>query len=76
MESPGFNHRSFIDTNLLRDGNDPAAVGRHLRNLEIVRSYTRAFFDKYLQDKQPTLLDRAEREFPLLLLLGNQLARR
>jgi hypothetical protein len=63
MESPGFNHRSFIDTNLLQDGNDPAVVARHLQNLEIVRSYTRAFFDKYLQDKQPTLLDRAEREF-------------
>jgi hypothetical protein len=57
-EMPGFNHRSFMDTNLLAASDDPAAVERNLYNLQIVREYTRAFFDKYLKGKNDTLLDR------------------
>jgi predicted dienelactone hydrolase len=57
VETPGFTHRSFMDLRLLGHSDDPTEVVQHLKNLEIVRSYTRAFFDKYLMEQKDTLLD-------------------
>jgi predicted dienelactone hydrolase len=58
VETPGFTHRSFIDLPLLKASDDPAAVARNLENLRTVRTYTRAFFDKYLKGRKDTLLDQ------------------
>jgi predicted dienelactone hydrolase len=57
-ETPGFNHRSFIDTSLFKSG-DKADLAQQLTNMEIVRQFSRAFFDKYLRSARETLLDRA-----------------
>jgi len=57
VETPGFNHRSFMDTPMLRDSGQPSAQAR--RNLTIVRTYTRAFFDRYLGGARSTALDAA-----------------
>jgi len=54
---PSFNHRSFIDAALLKAGDDQKAVTENMRNLKIVRTYTRAFFDKHLKDIKKTSLD-------------------
>jgi pimeloyl-ACP methyl ester carboxylesterase len=56
-ETPGFNHRSFIDTSLFNSG-DKADLAQRLANMGIVRGYTRAFFDKYMRTAKDTLLDR------------------
>jgi len=57
VETPRFNHRSFIDTNLFKSG-DKADLAQQLTNMEIVQHYTRAFFDKYLRTGKETLLDK------------------
>ena len=56
---PGFVHRSFIDTKLLRSIDDTAAVRTNVEYLGIVRTYTRAFFDRYLNDAPGELLTPA-----------------
>jgi pimeloyl-ACP methyl ester carboxylesterase len=63
LEGPGSNHRSFMDTNLLAIGNSPAAA-KHRLNLQIVREYTLAFFDKYLRGKKDTILERSTNHTP------------
>jgi len=55
--APSLNHRSFIDAALLKAQDDPKAVTENVRNLKIVRTYTRAFFDKHLKDMKNTPLD-------------------
>src|SRR5262249_25695251 len=57
IETPRFTHRSFIDAALFKADNDAAAMTQHLKNLELIRAYTRAFFDKHLKGMTKTLLD-------------------
>jgi pimeloyl-ACP methyl ester carboxylesterase len=57
VETEGFNHRSFIDTNLWLADDKAPTMSNRLKNLEIVRTYTRAFFDKYLKGTKNTVLD-------------------
>jgi dienelactone hydrolase len=57
VETPLFTHRSFIDTALFKVRDDPTKMAQSLKNLEIVRAYTRAFFDKHLKSMKKTLLD-------------------
>ena len=57
-EGDDFVHRSFIDTYLFKSGTNSVGSAGKLRNLETIRSYTKAFFDKYLKDARSTLLDQ------------------
>jgi hypothetical protein len=57
IETPRFTHRSFIDTTLFKADNDATAMTQHLKNLLLIRAYTRAFFDKHLKGMSKTLLD-------------------
>ena len=57
VETPRFTHRSFIDVALFKSGDDPMALAQNLKNVQLVRAYTRAFFDKYLKGTNKTLLD-------------------
>jgi pimeloyl-ACP methyl ester carboxylesterase len=60
VRAPRFMHRSFIDATVLKACDDPdkQVFAQTVRNLETVRLYTRAFFDKHLKGMQNTLLDR------------------
>ena len=55
---PGFLHRSFTDLPLLR-ADTAHDRGTALHSLQLVESYTLAFFDKFLKSAPGTLLDRA-----------------
>ena len=57
VETPGFTHHSFMDLPLLGAPADSSAP--LLLNLRIVRTYTRAFFDRCLRGVRPTALDAA-----------------
>jgi hypothetical protein len=57
IETPGFRHNSFGDLNLLRAA-DAQETAKALDSLRVVETYTRAFFDKYLNGASDTLLDR------------------
>ena len=60
VKTAGFTHRSFIDGAVFKasDDADRAALAQQVRNLEIVRGYTRAFFDKHLKGMHNTVLDQ------------------
>jgi hypothetical protein len=49
-----------MDTGILKAADDPdrAVLAQQLRNLQLVRAYTRAFFDKHLQGMPKTPLDQ------------------
>ena len=57
VETPGFTHHSFMDLPLLDAPTDSSVAV--LLNLRIVRTYTRAFFDRYLRGVHATALDAA-----------------
>lgn len=57
VETPGFTHHSFMDLPLLGAPADSSAA--LLLNLTIVRTYTRAFFDRSLRGQHSTALDAA-----------------
>jgi len=60
VKTAGFTHRSFIDVAVFKasDDADARALSQQVRNLQIVRGYTRAFFDKHLKGTRNTLLDQ------------------
>ncbi len=57
IEANGFVHRSFIDTKLFEKMNDTTILNQNLKNIEMIRAYTLAFFDKYLKNINASLLD-------------------
>jgi hypothetical protein len=56
LDAPQFEHMSFTDLLLLRAGEDAGKRSAALRNLEIVREFTRRYFDVYLNDRPATSL--------------------
>jgi hypothetical protein len=57
IETPGFRHNSFGDLNLLRAAGKSEDTEKALKSMRVVETYTRAFFDKYLNGAHDTLLD-------------------
>jgi hypothetical protein len=57
IETPEFRHNSFGDLNLLRAAGKSEDTEKALKSLRVVETYTRAFFDKYLNGAHDTLLD-------------------
>ncbi|MNI44346.1 hypothetical protein D3C73_987180 [compost metagenome] len=58
-----FIHQSFTDISLISPslfakGRDP------VHNIDITRSYVRAFFDQYLKDEPQSLLDGPSSDYP------------
>jgi len=66
LATAGVNHMSFSDSPLLEAAEDDAQYANSLRNSEIVRAYTRAFFDKTLLEKNNTVLDQQAISDPLV----------
>lgn len=60
LAMPGMSHDSFIDRSLLLAGSDPDKRQQAVRNLETIRVYTLAFFDRSLRGARNTVLDRME----------------
>jgi pimeloyl-ACP methyl ester carboxylesterase len=58
LAMPGMSHDSFIDRSLLLAADDPEKRQDALRNLETIRVYTLAFFDRSLRGSRNTVLDR------------------
>ena len=56
-------HSSFSDNPLLQ-ANTPSSYRSRKRTLQVIRDYTRAFFDKNLMSLGSTLLSRAAHEYP------------
>ncbi len=59
LQTARANLMSFSDLPLLETDGDDAPRAHSLRNMEIVRDHTRAFFDKTLRGRNDTVLDRA-----------------
>jgi hypothetical protein len=59
LATPGISHMSFSDLAILQAAGDAAERDRAIRNLETIRAYTRAFFDKSLRGARATVLDAA-----------------
>lgn len=59
LATPGVSHMSFSDLAVLQAAGDAAETDRAVRNLETIRAYTRAFFDKSLRGARNTVLDAA-----------------
>src|SRR5207249_5882321 len=59
----GAAHSSFTDNPLLAANTLPAYRNEE-RTLQVIRDYTRAFFDKYLMGKNPVLVDSASVRYP------------
>ena len=57
LNTPGIVHESFSDMPLLESGQTEATRRSRKRAMEITRSYTRAFFDRYLLEHPAPLLD-------------------
>ncbi|OMF40389.1 alpha/beta hydrolase family protein [Paenibacillus peoriae] len=58
-----FFHQSFTDLALI----SPSLFAKHIdpvHNIDITRSYVRAFFDQYIKGKQQTLLNGPSPEYP------------
>jgi dienelactone hydrolase len=58
LSMPGMSHISFSDLSVYEVEGDAAKVDEAVRNLETIRTYTRAFFDKSLRGATLTVLDR------------------
>ena len=56
-EAEDFTHRTFIDLKLLQ-ASDSNSVFHQTRYLQLIRQYTRAFFDETLRRQPAPLLDR------------------
>lgn len=59
----GTTHSSFTDNPLLA-ADTLSAYRNRARMLQIIRDYTRAFFDKYLMDKKTKLLESTSNAYP------------
>ena len=57
LNTPGIVHESFSDMPLLESGQTEPTRRSRKRAMEITRSYTRAFFDRYLLGRPAPLLD-------------------
>ena len=66
IDRPGISHRSFSDLTLMVVTGDATKVADSLRNYQIIQSYTRAFFDKYLKGQKDSLLDQKSSLDPLV----------
>lgn len=56
VETPGFAHRSFMDLNLL-GASDSTAQAQALAGLELVRWYTRVYFDHVVKGEREMVLE-------------------
>jgi hypothetical protein len=56
----GMPDRSFSDRPLLQAVDDPDKRQEAVRNLQTIRAYTLAFFDKSLRGARNTMLDRMQ----------------
>ena len=59
----GAEHSSFTDNPLL-EANTLSVYRNRARTLQVIRDYTRAFFDKYLMAKNTKLLESPLTEYP------------
>ena len=59
----GAEHSSFTDNPLL-GANTVSAYRNRARTLQVIRDYTRAFFDKYLMKKNAKVLDSKLTNYP------------
>jgi pimeloyl-ACP methyl ester carboxylesterase len=57
MSTPGIAHESFSDILLLQRGQSDETVKNHCKAMEIIRGYTRAFFDRHVRGLLAPLLD-------------------
>ncbi len=64
LNTPGIAHESFSDMPLLESGQSDETTRNRSRAMEITRSYTRAFFDRYLRAQLAPLLDNAPTNSP------------
>ena len=62
LTRPGVSHSSFGDRPLLQAVGDPDKSQEAVRNLQTIRAYTLAFFDKSLRGARNTVLDRVSTE--------------
>jgi hypothetical protein len=53
IDAPGINHQSFCDLPLLEGGQSEQTVQDRRRTMETVRTYVRAFFDRFVA-QQPS----------------------
>jgi hypothetical protein len=60
LAMPGISHSSFSDRPLLQAVDDPDKRQEAVRNLQTIRAYTLAFFDKSLRGARNTMLDRMQ----------------
>jgi hypothetical protein len=60
----GFEHSDCTDIPILSAPRDGAEGAKRTRNMQIVRAYTRAFFDKHLRGKAVELHDGPSADFP------------
>jgi len=74
VATSGMAHSSFCDRPLLYAGGAQAA--NPLRAIEVIRAYTRAFFDKYLKGLKGTLLDQAASRYSEVTIEHFQPSRR
>jgi hypothetical protein len=66
IDMPGISHRSFSDLTLMSVIGDATNGADSLHNYQIIQSYTRAFFDKYLKSQKDSLLDQKSSLDPLV----------
>ncbi len=56
--TPGIVHESFSDILLLESGQSDETRQNRVRAMQLIREYTRAFFDRYLRGLPAPLLDQ------------------
>jgi hypothetical protein len=62
LATPGISHSSFTDRPLLQAVDDPDKRQEAAWNLETIRTYTLAFFDRSLCGARNTVLDRVHKD--------------
>jgi hypothetical protein len=60
LRTPGAKHMSFSDEPLVETAGDSTSRAATLLTVDVIRRYTRAFFDKTLRGRRDTLFDRPE----------------
>jgi predicted dienelactone hydrolase len=69
LDGPQFEHMSFTDLLLLRAGEDTAKRSAAIRNLELVREFTRRYFDVHLNGRPATSLMPDAKAYPEITLM-------
>ena len=59
LDTPGIAHESFSDILLLEAGQTAETRQHRVLAMQLIRDYTRAFFDRHVRDLPAPLLDRA-----------------